>query len=74
MLFETGTHTHCEFTDEGVLGNPDLEFYFPGLVDAIDHATCDDSGGISADHRRVDVETVDLPVVLSKYRRHNVWK
>lgn len=21
-------HTHSEFTDEGVLGNPDMKFYF----------------------------------------------
>lgn len=65
-------HTHSEFTDEGVLGNPDVEFYFLGLVHTIGHAACDDSGCITTGHCGVDVKAVDVPVVLSKYRRRHI--
>ena len=59
-------HIHSEFTDEGILGNPDMELYFLGLVHAIGHTTCNDSGGITTGHCGVDVKAVDIPVLLNK--------
>lgn len=63
-------NTHSEFTDEGILGNPDLKLYFPRRVHSIGHTACDDSGGIPTVHSWVDVKAVDVPVILNKYRRH----
>lgn len=63
-------HIHPKFTDEGILGNPDLKFYFLWLVHSVGHAACDDSGGITTGHCWVDIKVVDVPVILSKYRRY----
>lgn len=62
-------HLHPEFTDECILGNPDVEFYFLGLIHPIGHAAGDEGGGVATADGAVDVEAVDVPVVLRKYDR-----
>lgn len=66
MLFDP----HFEFADEGILRDADVELYLLRLVHAIGYAAGDDGRGVAAAHRRVDVERVDVPVILSKHRRH----
>lgn len=63
-------YAHFKFTYEGIFGNPDLEFNFLWLIHTIHNATRDDSDGITTGHRGVNVETVDVPVILSKNNKH----
>lgn len=60
-------HSHFELTDEGILWNLDVEFYFGRLVPAIDYAAGDDSGCVAVLHCGVDVVFVDVPVLLNTY-------
>lgn len=63
----SASYTHFKFTDEGIFGNPDVEFNLLGFIHTIYHTTCDDCDGITTGHCGVDVKAVDVPVVLSKF-------
>ena len=67
---EFDSQSHFELTNEGVLWNLDVEFYFRWLIPAIDHAAGDDSDGIAVGHCGVDMVFADVPVLLNRYGKH----
>ena len=62
-MYSCDSDPHSEFTDDGILRNLDVEFYFLRRFHRIGHAADDGGGSIAIAYCGVDVEAVDFPTL-----------